>query len=399
VAQQNTLSLERLDHASEPPTYPYSAYWWRAIAGMLLCGRVQPKTDALPNLTDVNRLCKEANFNQYLFERAARFLVAADIVKVSKNRREYEPGEYAEAFWKRDLTALRQASRKAFLAGIQQQTGYTTWRPTIALQSTLDVFAALFAAAFTGLALPAAQVGHVLYAFSQLPAAALQQVSRQLRLQPEAWSYHGWDAWLDQKGQQAFVSTLYMCQWAYVAEDQQQDWFFISDIARVMLGLEPPPSLPPLATDFKVLPNLCVLAAADLPPAQLVPLFRYCKIQRIDRVCEFQLNKKQFTEMPSRTSGEHELHAVLQALAPLPATIERFLASQPLVSGSIGIRGCSALVQPENAEVLAAIQAHRRLKGYLEAGAPKGYLLIKAASNPHEFVRRCQELGFTVKGL
>jgi hypothetical protein len=34
-------------------------------------------------------------------------------------------------------------------------------------------------------------------------------------------------------------------------------------------------------------------------------------------------------------------------------------------------------VQPENAEVLDAIRQHSRLNGYLEAGAPKGYLLIK----------------------
>jgi len=38
-------------------------------------------------MTDVNRLCKEANFNQYLFERVTKFLVNAQIIDVSKNQR------------------------------------------------------------------------------------------------------------------------------------------------------------------------------------------------------------------------------------------------------------------------------------------------------------------------
>ncbi len=36
----------------------------------------------------------------------------------------------------------------------------------------------------------------------------------------------------------------------------------------------------------------------------------------------------------------------------------------------------------------------RRPWGYLEPGAPPGYLLLKSRANPANFVRRCQELGF-----
>jgi hypothetical protein len=32
----------------------------------------------------------------------------------------------------------------------------------------------------------------------------------------------------------------------------------------------------------------------------------------------------------------------------------------------------------------------------LEPGAPPGYLLLKSRSNPDNFVRRCQDLGFDV---
>jgi len=140
----------------------------------------------------------------------------------------------------------------------------------------------------------------------------------------------------------------------------------MSDTARLMLGLEEVPAVPPLPTDFQVLPNFCVLAGIDLPLETLVPLFRYGKIQRIDRLVEFQLDPQHLAEMPSKTSGPHELRAVLQSLEPLPATIERLLSDTRTVTGTVSIRGCSAIVKPENAEVLAAIKAHRRLKGYLD---------------------------------
>src|SRR5436309_13117441 len=67
----------------EDPLSPYGSYWYRAIACMMLSGRVRPRqyTDGdPPNMTDVNRIGKEANFNQYLFERVAKFLVAADVI-------------------------------------------------------------------------------------------------------------------------------------------------------------------------------------------------------------------------------------------------------------------------------------------------------------------------------
>ena len=61
----------------------------------------------------------------------------------------------------------------------------------------------------------------------------------------------------------------------------------------------------------------------------------------------------------------------------MPATADNLLRHRPLEGGEIRIRGCRAIVQPESAEVLDAIRQHSRQKGYLEAGAPRGYLLTK----------------------
>ena len=88
--------------------------------------------------------------------------------------------------------------------------------------------------------------------------------------------------------------------------------------------------------------------------------------------------------------------AVPRDLEPLPSSVADLLGTKSKVGGGVGIRWYSALVKPENAEVLAAIRAHPQLKGYLEPGAPPGYLLIKSRSRPDNFVRRCQALGFAV---
>ncbi|MGH8247330.1 MAG: hypothetical protein ACREUU_12970, partial [Gammaproteobacteria bacterium] len=105
------------------------------------------------------------------------------------------------------------------------------------------------------------------------------------------------------------------------------------------------------------------------------------------------------TETLSQELLGRRLREILEESGPLPAAVDSLLRNKPLWGGEIRIRGCSAIVQPESAEVLDAIRQHSRLKGYLEAGAPRGYLLIKQKSNPNNFVQRCKELGFKVTVL
>src|SRR2546427_6243146 len=111
VERQATLPLESLFEDSDPPFYPYCEYWRRAVAGMLLSGRIAPKHDGFPNMTDVNRICKEANFDQYLFEATSRFLVAAKIIRPNKQGSRYEPAKFSDAFWNHQLQPLREIGR------------------------------------------------------------------------------------------------------------------------------------------------------------------------------------------------------------------------------------------------------------------------------------------------
>jgi hypothetical protein len=396
VERQATLPLEGLFENAVTPLYPYCEYWRRAVAAMLLSGRIAAKDDGFPNMTDVNRICKEANFDQYLFEATGKFLVMAKIIRRSGQRSRYEPAKFGDAFWNHQLQPLQETARQAFLELVQHFTPSRVGRPTRAVSSMLDVLVALFAAAFADLAIPWDQAGSVFLEFSKLPAPDLIDLGKQLGFKKRRSDRVGWDRWLDEPGQKALLSALSVSSWAYSTDHKKQTWIYLNDTARIILGLATPPELPVPVVDFKVLPNLCVLAGADLPPEKLVPLFRHCKIKRIDRVFELQLDKRQLTETTPQEPSVWNLREVLEESGPLPATADSLLRHRPLGGGEIRIRGCSAIVQPESAEVLDAIRQHSRLKGYLEAGAPKGYLLIKQQSNPGNFIQRCQELGFKV---
>jgi hypothetical protein len=115
VERQATLPLESLFEDCDLPLCPYCEYWRRAVAGMLLSGRIAPKNDGFPNMTDVNRICKEANFDQYLFEVTGRFLIAAKIIRPNEKRSRYEPAKFSKAFWNHQLRCLQEAARQGFL--------------------------------------------------------------------------------------------------------------------------------------------------------------------------------------------------------------------------------------------------------------------------------------------
>jgi hypothetical protein len=48
VERQATAPLERLFEDRGQPVYPYAEYWQRAVAAMLLSGRVAAKADGFP---------------------------------------------------------------------------------------------------------------------------------------------------------------------------------------------------------------------------------------------------------------------------------------------------------------------------------------------------------------
>jgi hypothetical protein len=376
----------------------YGSYWYRGVACILLSGRVHPKHDGAPNMTDVNRVGKEANFNQYLTERVGKFLVALEAVRFAPQGM-YEAGPNLAAFWGHDAACLPALARRAVVRLIRYEIDRGLWHPKADDVSHLIEFLSLFFASFRGLALVDTEVGRVFHDFSLLPPDDLVRAARGLGLAADGVDTEGWRRFLDGKGRKALVAALYTAEWAYFAKPKETGWWYASPIGMATLGLEPAPPAPDLATLFKAQPDLSVLAGAGLGWEKLVPLFRYGTIRRIDQVFEFRLDRKRIAAAPSTSAPGEELRDVLRELEPLPSTVADLLATRTMVGGKVGIRWCSALIKPESPEALAAIGEHPRLKGYLESGAPPGYLLLKSRSDPHRFVQRCRELGFEVTSL
>jgi hypothetical protein len=399
VARQTTIPIADLwgGDAKEQHS-PYGSSWYRAVACILLSVRVQAKFDGTPNMTDVNRVGKEANFNQYLTERVGTFLVAADVIQFDRQGR-YEPGPNLATFWERDDARLPAIAQQAVARLVGHQTGHPFWHPKAPEDWGLVELLSLFFTCFHGLALVESGAGQVLHAFTRLPQEDLVRAARGLKLKVESVDVAGWQRKLDARGRKALVTALCTSEWAYYAEHQQSGWWLASPTGMAMLELGPPPPMPELATVFKAQPDLSVFAGAGLGWETLVPLFRYATIRRIDQVYEFRLDRKRLAEAPAGSEPGEELREALRALEPLPSSVADLLGTKAKVRGKVGIRWCSALVKPESAEVLAAIREHPQLKGYLEPGAPPGYLLIKSRSRPDNFVRRCRGLGFAVHML
>jgi hypothetical protein len=282
---------------------------------------------------------------------------------------------------------------------VGHQTGHPFWHPKAPDDWGLIELLSLFFTCFRGRALVESKLGQVLHDFTRLPQDDSVRAAEGLGLEVDGVDVAGWRLKLDARGQKALVAALYTSEWAYYAEYETTGWWFASPTGLAMLGLGPPPLAPELATVFRVQPDLSVFAGSGLGRETLVPLFRHAAIRRIDQVYEFRLDRKRLAGSPSGSTPGEELREALRALEPLPSPVADLLGTKPKVGGKVGIRWCSALIKPESPEVLAAIREHPQLKGYLEPGAPPGYLLIKSRSNPDNFVRRCQDLGFKVETL
>ena len=304
VKQQKTVPVRQLwkgDNA--PATSPYGSYWYRAVAAMLLAGRVAAKRGGFPNFTDVNRLCKEANFNQYFFERIGKFLAAGRVVQADRQGR-YLAGKNCDAFWKQERQDITRIAREAVLQLLQEDSSYFGWREPSPRIASLMPYLILFFKCFHELALPENQVGQVMHDFCELPDPDLKTFATIAGLKKGDVACNDWEHWLSEKGQKTMLSALYTAEWAYYAERNKTGWMFLSPLGLAVLNLGSMPPSPRLAKELKAASNLAVFAGAGLDFDTLVPLFRHGKIKRIDQIFEFQIDPRRLREGHSNAGTE-----------------------------------------------------------------------------------------------
>lgn len=399
IEEQQTCPVSEVSEVRRSEIHsPFSSYWYRAIACMMLSGRVQPRRyqDGSPNMTDVNRIGKEANFNQYLFDRVALTLATADIVVEGRFGGPYQEGPNIEAFWEHDDEKLPEIGREAVLKYIETHAGYQPKRANPLRRAHLIEFLTLFFACFQRRAIEESKLAPALQGFSRLPEEDLTKLAHHLDIKASAVNADAWSYWVALKDGKVLVEALATIEWINGEKKERDLWVFPGHVGLWMLGLDKP--LPPYALPrtLEAGPKQSIRAGAGLSRQTLVPLFRHGKIKKIGEVCEFQLDAKRMAQAPAGTSPGEELRRALKDLAPLPAAIAKVLGTGSQLGGEIVVRGCSALLKPENEHVIEAIRRHPSLKNYIEPGAPPGYLLIKPTSDAYNFIQRCRALGFEV---
>jgi len=371
---------------------PWYEFVHRLVAGFLLSGDIHPKHDRYPNRTDMERLGKRSNFNPMLCDQIGRMLIAGKIIEVKSGR--YVPGPNAAALDAWDLPAMQEAFRLALITFIGEFTPSKLWRPTAVHSAGFLAFLTAVVKAFRGLALEWDHAGDVVAEFSKLPDADLRV------LVPEADRFPG-SYWFDKPGQAAFFKALSWCGVTYFVKSEggahkSTLWLTFAEELEVLLGVIKPKRPEPFAHELTVQSDLSLVVGSDIAMESLGILLRGCDLTGKGKVLTMKLDKARIDQMRADKKGFERFRSLLEESGALPSTLAALLTGSTPITGSLTLRLCSALVKVDNDAFVEAVRKHPRLKGYLEAGAPPSYLLIKSTSNVVNFFDRCRECGFDI---
>lgn len=396
ASQWKTVQLEELwpDADLAKAESMYSQYWYRAVAAMVLSGRVAATYEGRVNKTDGMRLCKEGNFNPAWLDELSWFLVNANVVAANR-RKEFVPGDAFAAFDQHDLSPLCSAVCNGVLNLLQQETGNLI-RPTRPADAKMIEFLTLYASAFSNVAVRESDLPQIWLGLSQLSEKELLAWSKKLGLTIESHKIQSWRHWLDGKGVVALRNALYQSRWAYYTSYKNGNWFGLSFDARSMLGLVAPLPRQTSPDGIEIDEMGFIKAGGGLPIQTLARLYSLCRPVKVRELLEFQIDKKRLSQFPAERFPAKELRELLGKDVLLSAKVEQLLGGEPSRGGRLRFEYCSGVVIPEDEATAKAIRKHPRLKGYLLPNAPPGILIIKPDSDPSNFIHRCRELGFEV---
>ena len=177
--EQPTLPINELVDGWTPRAkkpFPFDEYIYRLVGGMLLSGRVSPtQKDDLPHRQELERWCKESNFNPALARWIADFFIQGEVIVRRPIKNRYEPGENLAAIENRDLAVAKKAFLGAFYRFITRETPRGVRRWTDSHSAGFEGFLRAFAKTFHGRAFPEDQFGEIAREFSLLPCEILEK--------------------------------------------------------------------------------------------------------------------------------------------------------------------------------------------------------------------------------
>lgn len=399
VNAQPTLSLANMledpwkPRAKRP--FPFEEYIYPMVASVLLSGRISAISKNLPNKTDSERWCKASNFNPFLFEWLGAFLVHSNILE--REGGAFKPGRNVRALQHRDLDACRRAFFAAFAAEIDARTPRGVYRSHFSQQAGFEGYLRSFASAFKGKAIPADRLGSLVLAFSELPKKDLEKASG---IDSAMGSLVASSQWFDATGQDAFEKAMAATGgFEHESDGDDRQWLHVSGELEVILEVASAVKAP-TNQEFSVHDDLTVRASCHHALDTLASLHRFANVAHKDETLTFQLDPVAIKEAAVQRALLPRFKGLLESFQPqLPPTVERLLTggNTDRELGTVHAHLCQALIGPGSPKLLNAIRQHRKLKNYLAAGAPPGYLLIKAQSDPWNFLERCRECGFELK--
>ncbi len=372
--------------------YPYQRVY-RSVAAVLLSGRIRPTYSDLPNKTEIERFCKEANFNNFYFFRIGTVLLKSRVLVSTWEQ--YEPGPCFDDFFSGGIDTLQAISKDLLPSLVDACKGRKPHRPTLSISAGLTELVTLFWTAFHGRGIRSDQFGKAINAFAGLPEKTLQNFAIRQKLSYDP--LYSWDLWTDSYGRKAIIEALFTMEWVFYYSEGGVEYVTATPWCLVMLGLEKPPLKPVPIREFKVLSDNTVFAGEDLPIMELALLFKSCTVQKMGEIITFRIEPGALGNMQRDKETIKELKQLIEKSGPLPKVIEYMLTKYDDPPGALKIYPCSGIVKLSKPEQAGRIRAIHKLKGYIGAVLPPGYLIIKNTSSLNTFIKRCADYGFDVQ--
>lgn len=270
----------------------YGSFTYRTVGAMLLSGRIIATKKRAPRRADVNRICKSARFDPGVVERAARFLIAGDVLSVDQCQR-FVRGRNHQTFWNADAEAVRTIARYAFVEAVSRDSGSSSLARS--LGNDLIEVLSLFFSALTDRTFPSAELGAALEEAARLPRSEVQAAAECLMPDGEE-NISLWTLWFGAAYWKTVIDALIDFEWIHVCG--ADDAFIAPTLLGLeMLGVRPLTPLPSYSDALTAGQDRSAFAGAGMSIELLAELFARCKVRSFGPSIEFNVDRHSLVDI------------------------------------------------------------------------------------------------------